>query len=136
MREFISQLPDMYEDALNKNIMVKSYDRPLQEYVFDAFKGFEILPDIKILGYEWVPDEEKYDINDHIIRRNSNKNKAIKNIAETRCGAMYIDVEIQGLDKNGELKVHYIKKSITLPIIDIHNSKIFQSVINVISCTS
>lgn len=118
MREFISQLPDMYEDALNKEIMVKSYDRPLQEYVFDAFKGFEILPDIKILGYEWVPDEEKYDINDHIIRRNSNKNKAIKNIAETRCGAMYIDVEIQGLDKNGELKVHYIKKSITLPIID------------------
>ena len=113
-------LPNEYEEQLNYGIMNKLYDKPLEEYIFDAFKGFEILPNIKILGYEWVPDEDKYDVNDHVIRRNSNKNKAIKNIAESRCGVMYIDIEVSGLDKNGMLKVHYIKKPIIIPIADKH----------------
>lgn len=118
MLKYLSQLPNEYEELLNYGIMNKEFDKPLEEYIFDAFKGFEILPNIKILGYEWVPDEDKYDVNDHVIRRNSNKNKSIKNIAESRCGVMYIDIEVSGLDKNGMLKVHYIKKPIILPIED------------------
>jgi hypothetical protein len=120
MLKYLNDLPNEFADALNKGIMRKEYDKPLEEYVFDAFKGFEILPNVKILGYDWVPDEDKYDINDHVIRRNSNKNKAIKNIAETRCGVMYIDAEVSGLDKNGVTKVHYIKKPIIIPIEDKH----------------
>ena len=77
-----------------------------------------MIPNITILGYEWVPDEDKYDINDHVVRRNSNKNKLIKNIAESRCGVMYIDAEVSGYDKNGTLKVHYIKKPLILPVED------------------
>ena len=118
MLKYLNELPNEYRDKLNVGIMKKEFDKPLVEYIFDAFKGFEILPNIKILGYEWVPDEDKYDINDHVIRRNSNKNKAIKNIAETRCGVMYIDAEVTGLDKNGVRKVHYVKKPIIIPIAD------------------
>lgn len=118
MRRFLNDMPNDYEKALNKDLLNKSFDRPLHEYIYDAFKGFEILPNIKILGYEWVPDEDKYDVNDHVIRRNSNKNKTIKHISETRCGVMYIDAEVTGLDKNGVMKVHYIKKPLVLPIID------------------
>lgn len=118
MLKYLNELPNDYVDQLNVGIMNKEFDKPLEEYIFDAFKGFEILPNIKILGYEWVPDEDKYDINDHVIRRNSNKNKAIKNIAETRCGVMYIDAEVSGLDKNGVMKVHYIKKPVVIPIQD------------------
>ena len=118
MLKYLNDLPNDFVDALNIGIMTKEYDKPLVDYVYDAFKGFEILPNIKILGYEWVPDEDKYDINDHVIRRNSNKNKAIKNIAETRCGVMYIDAEVSGVDKNGITKVHYIKKPIIIPIED------------------
>ena len=120
MLKFLNMLPNEYEEQLNYGIMNKEYDKPLEEYIFDAFKGFEILPNIKVLGYEWVPDEGKYDVNDHVIRRNSNKNKAIKNIAESRCGVMYIDIEVSGFDKNGMLKVHYIKKPIIIPISDKH----------------
>lgn len=120
MRSYINQLPNEFRDKLNVPLMDNLFDRPLEEQVFDAFKGFEILPNIKILGYDWVPDEDKYDINDHVIRRNSNKNKAIKNIAETRCGVMYIDIEVSGLDKNGVMKVHYIKKPLVIPIQDEH----------------
>lgn len=120
MLKYINKLPNDFVDQLNTDLMNKTFDKPLEEYIFDSFKGFEILPNIKILGYEWVPDEDKYDINDHVIRRNSNKNKVIKNIAETRCGVMYIDIEVSGLDKNGVLKYHYIKKPIVIPIEDKH----------------
>ena len=118
MLKYLNKLPNAFRDQLNIDLLKKSFDKPLVEYVFDAFKGFEILPNIKILGYEWVPDEDKYDINDHVIRRNSNKNKMIKNISESRCGVMYIDIEVSGLDKDGRLKVHYIKKPIVIPIED------------------
>lgn len=118
MLKFLNRLPNEYEEQLNKEIMYREYDKPLVEFLFDALKGFEILPNIKILGYEWVPGEDKYDINDHVIRRNSNKNKNIKNIAESRCGVMYVDIEVSGVDKNGILKVHYLKKPIIVPIVD------------------
>ena len=118
MLKHINSLPNDFVDQLNVGLMNKDYDNPIVEYIFDAFKGLEILPNIKILGYEWVPAEDKYDINDHVIRRNTHKNKVIKNVTETRCGVMYIDVEVSGLDKNGILKVHYIKKPIIIPIQD------------------
>ena len=118
MLEYLNSIPNEYRDNLNKSILNKEYDQPLVEYIFKAFKGFEIIPNIKILGYEWVPDEDKYDINDHVVRRNSNKNKLIKDIAESRCGVMYIDAEVSGYDKNGTLKVHYIKKPLILPVED------------------
>ena len=120
MLAYLNQLPNDYRDMINVGLINKEFDKPLEEYIVDAFKGFEILPNIKILGYEWVPDEEKYDINDHVVRRNTNKNKVIKNMAETRCGVLYIDIEVSGLDKNGVLKYHYIKKPIILPIADEH----------------
>lgn len=118
MLAYLNRLPNPFMDEINKGIMNKEYDKSLQEYVFDAFKSMEILPNIKVLGYEWVPDEDKYDVNDHVIRRNTNKNKNIKNITETRCGVMYIDFEISGLNKDGKLEVVYIKKPLVIPIQD------------------
>ena len=118
MLKYLNQLPNDFVDQLNTDIMNKTYDQPIVEYIYDAFKGLEILPNIKILDFEWVSDEDKYDINDHVIRRNSNKNKIIKNVTETRCGVLYIDAEVSGLDKNGVLKIHYIKKPIIIPIQD------------------
>lgn len=118
MLKYINDLPNDFRDLLNTGLMTKQYDHPLVEYIFDAFKGFEILPNVKILGYEWVPDEDKYDVNDHVIRRNSNKNKILKHVTETRCGVMYIDIEVSALDKNGVLKVHYLKKPLVIPIED------------------
>jgi hypothetical protein len=118
MKKYINKLPNPYKENLNVGLIQKSYDKPLEEYIFDAFKGFEILPNIKILSYEWEPDEDKYDVNDHVIRRNANKNKAIKNISETRCGVMYLNIEVSGHDKDGVLKVHYLTKPILIPLID------------------
>lgn len=118
MLAYINDLPNKYRDLLNTGLMNKEYDKPLEELVFLAFKGMEILPNIKIIDYEWVPDEDKYDINDHVVRRNSNKNKVIKNITETRCGVFYLHAEVSGINKNGVREVHYITKPIIIPIED------------------
>jgi len=118
MLKYLNDLPNEFRDALNKDLLKKVFDKPLEEFIFDAFKGVEILPNIKILGYEWDANEERYDVNDHVIRRNTNKKKAIKNIQKSRCGVMYIDIEISGLDKQGILKYYYIKKPIVVPIED------------------
>lgn len=118
MLEYLNSVNNEFDDALNRDIMNKVFNKPLHEYIFESFKGFEIIPNIKILGYEWVDDESQYDPNDHIIRRNKNKNKLIKNITETRCGVMYIDIEISGLDDNGKHQVIYLKKPLIIPIAD------------------
>ena len=67
MLQYINSLPNDFKDMINVDLMKKTYDKPLEEFIFDAFKGFEILPNIKILGYEWVPDEDKYDGVKHAI---------------------------------------------------------------------
>jgi len=118
MLKYLNSLPNDFKDQLNVGLMNKEYDTSIVEYIYKSFLGLEILPNIKILGYEWVPDEDKYDVNDHVIRRNSNKNKVIKHVTETRCGVMYIDIEVSGLDKNGVTQVRYIKKPIIVPIQD------------------
>lgn len=118
MIRYLNSVPNEYRDALNKDIMVKAYDRPLHEYVFEAFKGFEIIPNIKILDYEYDEDESNYDQNDHIVRRNKNKNKVIKSMNETRCGVMYLKVEINGYDDNGKHQVIYLNKPIIIPVVD------------------
>ena len=118
MLKYLNKLKNIYKEKLNVKIMKKEYDQDIIPYIIDSFKGLEIMENIKILDWQWVPDESKYDINDHVVRRNSNKNKVIKNIAETRCGVLYIDIEVSGLDKNGVRQVHYIKKPLIIPIKD------------------
>ena len=118
MLEYINKLPSDYRDMINEDLLHKTFDKPLTEYLFLAFKGFEILSNIKILGYEWCADEDKFDVNDHVVRRNTNKNKIIKNMAETRCGVFNLFVEVGGYDKDGKYKYQYLIKPLIVPIED------------------
>lgn len=120
MLSMINKIPNDFRENLNVGIINKDYDHSVVEYVVDAFKGLEILPSIKIIDWEFIADEDKFDINDHVVRRNTNKNKVIKHIAETRAGVLYIDAEITGTDANGQRKVMYIKKPIMIPLMDKH----------------
>lgn len=118
MKKYINQIQNIYRENINTDLMKKTFDKSIIDYIVMAFKGLEILPNIKILDYQWRPFENEYDLNNHIIRRNVNKNKVIKNMLETRAGILYIDVEISGLNKNGEIEVHYRKKPLIIPIQD------------------
>lgn len=118
MKKYLNQIPNIYRDNINIDLMQKTFDKSIIDYIVMAFKGLEILPNIKILDYQWRPFENEYDLNNHIIRRNVNKNKVIKNMLETRAGILYIDIEISGLNKNGDIEVHYRKKPLIIPIQD------------------
>jgi hypothetical protein len=107
-----------FRKNLNVGLMNKLYDIPLYEHVVDSFRGIEILPNVQILDFQWVPEEDRFDWNDHVIRRNTNKNKLVKHIAETRCGVLYLDVAVSGIDNTGKPKVVYLKKPIMVPIQD------------------
>lgn len=100
MLSVINDLPNPCRDNINIPIMRKEYDKSLPELIYLSFKGFEIIDAYRILGYEWVPDENLYDPNDHIVRRNTNKSRLIKNMADTRCGVMYLHVEVTGKNKS------------------------------------
>ena len=78
MLKYINQMPNDFDEQLNHGLLEKSFDKPLDQYIYESFKGFEIIPNIRIIGYDYVPDEDKYDVNDHVVRRNANKKKMIK----------------------------------------------------------
>lgn len=119
MLKYLNKMPNEYEDQLNLAIMKKEYDKPLHAYVYDALKGYELLPNIRLMGYEWDDNEEHYNINDHTIRRNKNKNKQVKSMAETRCGLMHVHVEVDGLDgRTGKMKTVRLVLPIVIPIQD------------------
>lgn len=118
MLKYLNKLPNPYVDNLNVGIMKRDYDTNLVELFVSSFRGLEILPSIKIIGHTWDSNEDNYNVNDHVVRRNSMKNKVIKNITDSRCGVLYIDAEISGTDKNGDRKVYYIKKPMVVPIQD------------------
>jgi len=118
MLEYLNKLPSAYRDNVNIGLLYKKYDRPLAEYLFEAFKSMEILPNIKILRYEWDQREDAYDPNDHIVRRNTLKNKLVKSMSETRCGIFTLFAEVGGIDKDGKYKYQYIAKPIIVPIED------------------
>lgn len=120
MLKYINDMPNEYERKLNTKLMRKDFDKPLVQYIFDALKGFEILPNIKIIDYVWDDKETNFDINDHVIRRNKNKNKVIKNIQDTRCGVMYVTIEVSGVDKNGDNVTKRFVKPIIIPLQDKH----------------
>lgn len=118
MIKYLSDFQEDFDKYLNRSIMNNEFDQDLNELIFESFKGLEILPNIKILGYQYDADESHFDINNHIVRRNTNKKKLIKSIAETRAGIMYIDIEVSGKDKDGKQKIHYLKKPLIVPIKD------------------
>ena len=69
MRKYLPLYECEYEKDLNKSLMTKEADRPLVEYVKDAWKSLEIVKNIKILDFEYNTVESSIDINNHIFKR-------------------------------------------------------------------
>lgn len=127
MKSFIKHYKTNYEDELNIPLMNKEYDRPLVEYIVDAWKSLEVVPNIKFKGYKYDDKESNVDINKFILKRNKKKKKKerfdYKFIADDRCGKLtvYMEVTINEKDpETHEIKTHVypITKSMLIPIQD------------------
>jgi hypothetical protein len=116
-----------WEKELNIPLLEKSADKPLVEYVKEAFKSLEILKPIKITGFDYTEKESEIDINNYVFRRDKKKKKkeryGIKAIGDDRVGRLTVHIELALPDTNPstkahEYKIHNISKSILIPLQD------------------
>lgn len=114
MLSLISKYPSKFEAELNHDLMTKSYDRPLVEYVVDAWKSLEVVENIKFISYEYSEKESDIDINKYIYKRVKKKKK------KERCDYKFIND-----DRYGRLTVHL---EVTLNEVNRETGEIFQHV--------
>ena len=116
-----------WEQYLNKPLMTKSADRPLVDYVIDAWKSLEVVPNIKFTRFEYTEKESEIDVNKHIFKREKKKKKKdrvdVKFIDDSRVGKLtvYFDVTMKETNPTtGETtyQVYPIKKTMLIPLQD------------------
>lgn len=127
MRSGLRHYVNNWEKELNIPLLEKSADKPLVEYVKEAFKSLEILKPIKIKGFEYTEKASEIDINNYVFRRDKKKKRkdrfGIKSIGDDRVGRLTVHIElvlpeINPKTKCQEYKVHPISKSILIPLQD------------------
>lgn len=107
--------------------MNREADRPLLEFVLDAWKSLEILNGIKFLDYEYTDKMSEFDINKYIFKREKGKPQSkrfkYKYMENNRVGLLTVRLLIYTFEtdfKTGERikKEKIIKKSILIPTQD------------------
>lgn len=127
MKKYISDYVSDFEKELNVSLMNKEADRPLVEYVMDAWKSLEIVKNIKILKFDYNETESEIDINKFIFKRDKKKRKKdrcdYKFVNDDRYGSLtvYIEVTIEEEDPHTKENVVHqkvIKKQMLIPLQD------------------
>ena len=116
-----------WADQLNVDLMNKSADRPLVEYILDVWRSLQVLPQINFIKYEYTEKESEIDINKHIFKREKKKKKKerfdYKFINDDRVGKLTVYLEIKMLETNPttnetSYQIYPIKKSMLIPLQD------------------
>lgn len=127
MRKYLKDYKTEFDERLNIPIMNKEYDRPLVEYLKEAYKSLEFMPEITVLGFDYTEDEDKIDINDFIIKRTKGKRKKdkvdYKFTADERYGCLtaHIRIDVVGpVLKDGVPQIHRVEfpSRILVPLMD------------------
>ena len=95
MKKCLKNYVSEYEKALNVPLMNKESDAPLVDYVVDAWKSLEAVPNIRFVGYEYSEKESEIDINKYIYKREKKKKKKES-----------YDYKFMSDDRYGKLTVH------------------------------
>ena len=123
LKDYMSE----FEGSLNIDLLNKSSDAPLVEYIIDAWKSLEVVDSIKCTDFIYEEKESEIDINKHIYKRDKSKRKKdrydYKFISDDRCGKLTVKLEITlpEIDPNtGEkyLHTHKMQKSMLIPLQD------------------
>lgn len=127
MLPYLKDFVGNYEDELNIDLMTKSADGSLVDYVVDSWKSLEVVKYIKFLGYEFNTRESTIDINRHIFKRNKNVPKKLqydyKLINDDRVGLLTVHLLISVTEKDpktGQDRVRekVINKDMLIPLTD------------------
>lgn len=126
----LKQLQDYvsdFEAELNIPLMRKEADRPLVEYVKDAWKSLEVVKNIKILGFDYSESEWDIDINKFIFKREKKRKKKdrydLKFVDDDRYGCLTVTIQITVDEYDAEVKdivMHQkiIRKQMLIPLQD------------------
>ena len=129
MKKYLSQYTKdlMFEKHLNHALMTKSADPPLVEFVKESWKSLEVVPNIKIVGFEYTEEESAIDINNHIFKRDKKRKKNekfdYKYVDDDRYGKLttHIQITVKEKDtKTGETFEHVypFTKAMLIPLQD------------------
>lgn len=127
MKKYINDYVSEFEEALNVQLMNKEADRPLVDYVKDAWKSLEIVKNIKILKFEYSDVESEIDINKFIFKREKKRKKKdrydYKFVNDDRYGCLtvYIQITVEEIDpktKENIVRQKMIKKKMLIPLQD------------------
>lgn len=125
MRAYLQEYDNEWESQLNVDLMNKSADAPLYEYVLDAWKSLEMVSNIKIVKWEYNTKESSLDINKHIHKRKKNKKKKEKTeykfVKDDRfgCLTLWISIVVPEIDPKTGVKIireKTVKKNVLIPI--------------------
>ena len=127
MYKDLSEYETIFDEHLNRSLMDKSDDRPLLEFIIEAWYSLQIIDGIEIIGWEYTDKMSEIDVNKYTFKRNRNvKQKEkydFKYIDESYLGLLTVKVRltVETLDpKLNETvkKQQVITKSMLIPIKD------------------
>jgi len=125
MKRGLKTYVNEWEEELNLDLLDKSADSPLVDYIVDAWKSLEVVKQIKFIRYEYTEKESEIDINKHLFKREKKKRKKdrydVKFISDDRVGKLTVYLEITMLETNPTTnettyQVYPIKKSMLIPL--------------------
>ena len=127
MKKYINDYVSDFEKELNISLMNKEADRPLVEYVKDAWLSLEIVKNIKILKFEYNDKESTININKHIFKREKTKRKKDRvdhkfiNNDRYGCLTVYIQITLDEIDpktKEPVIRQKVLRKQMLIPLQD------------------
>ncbi len=129
MRKYLPEYTKdcVFEENLNHALMTKSADLPLVEFVKESWRSLEVIPNIKIVGFDYTEEESAIEINKHIFKREKKRKKNerfdYKYVNDDRYGKLTTKIEITVKEKNpdtGETFEHVypFTKAMLIPLQD------------------
>lgn len=127
MIKYLKDYASEFEAELNTDLMTKSWDRELYEYIVDCWKSLEVVEYIHFIGYDWNTTMSEIDINKHIFKRDKGLKKKEKRdykmINDDRCGLLTVHLLLEKSEKDpktGEEKIRQkmVHKDMLIPIQD------------------
>ena len=72
MYKQLAEYETIFDKHLNKSLIEKSDDRPLLDFIIEAWYSLQIIDGIEIVDWEYTDKMSQIDINKYIIKRNRN----------------------------------------------------------------
>lgn len=116
MKNFIKEYQNPNESNLNFGLMDRDYDDDLIEHIVASCKSLEVLKYVKFLGYDYVQDERKIDINDYIMTRKKQKKGEVSKymfLKDSRYAELKLKFKLNCRDKTETLT-----KKLLIPVPD------------------